>query len=40
MSWLAAAYGSVILAVGFYWLRLVRLRRALESEVESAKRPR
>lgn len=40
MSWLIAAYGAVVIAVGLYCVRLVRLRRALAAEIDAAKRPR
>lgn len=40
MSWLVAAYGAVVIAVGLYCVRLARLRRALTAEIDAAQRPR
>jgi hypothetical protein len=40
MTWLLAAYAAVVIAVALYWVRLGRLRRALATEIEAAKRPR
>jgi hypothetical protein len=37
MSWLLAAYAAVTLSVGFYYLRLVRLRRDLRAELNAEK---
>lgn len=38
MAWLLAAYAAVAIAIGLYVLRLARMRRALESEFDAAKR--
>lgn len=40
MSWLMAAYGAVVFAVGLYILHLGRLKRSLKAEVDAAERPR
>jgi CcmD family protein len=40
MSWLIAAYGAVVIAVGLYSIRLARLRRALNAEIDAVRRRR
>jgi hypothetical protein len=40
MSWLLAAYAVVAIAVGGYALRLLRLKRALSTEMDALKHPR